>query len=311
VFKGGDRLRIERTPAGGPVIEVDRVVVDSNLVDTNDASNIGTIISYQREMSAGKFIKRLWTGPVEQTLGNYNWPAEGAFAAVKPIQIFFGGFNNIGELGKLFSVDVYAYPWNANTEEKDVRIDLTNPIYQKLFNYLTILPYSYGINLNETRIKGRININTAPWFVIAQLPWVSSRVGYNQSTLAQAIANYRETIGGYKSIGQLNNVQPGMAYYYLDGQEQSGYPDLSTDPRTKMDGAKDDFEERDLIFARISDLVTVRSDVFTAYILVRLGQNGPQKRVMAILDRSDVRNVNGSIVGSVKIRSLYPVPDPR
>ena len=46
-----------------------------------------------------------------------------------------------------------------------------------------------------------------------------------------------------------------------------------------------------MLFTRVSDLVTVR-DVFTAYILVRIGVNGPQKQVMAILDRSQTSEAN-------------------
>jgi hypothetical protein len=103
-----------------------------------------------------------------------------------------------------------------------------------------------------------------------------------------------------------------MQYYQTN--PPNGYPDLTFNPRTQNDGVLGDFEKRDLIFARISDLVTVRSDVFTAYILVRLGQNGPQKRMIAIFDRSDVRpdpaNA-GKILGKVKIRALYEVPDAR
>jgi hypothetical protein len=159
----------------------------------------------------------------------------------------------------------------------------------------------------ETRIKGRININTAPWYVISQLPWATQ-------SLAQAIVNARDaTIKGYKTIGQLENVT-GMNSYGVDVIDQPGFPDLTTNVRTKGDRVTNDFEERDLIFARISDLVTVRSDVFTAYILVRLGQTGPQKRMIAIFDRSEVRpdpaNA-GKILGKVKIRALYEVPDAR
>ena len=85
-----------------------------------------------------------------------------------------------------------------------------------------------------------------------------------------------------------------------------------TSSRSKTDGIADDFEERDLIFSRISDLVTVRSDVFTAYILVRIGENGPQKRVIAILDRSKITpDGSGGFDGKVEIRALHPVPDPR
>jgi hypothetical protein len=78
-------------------------------------------------------------------------------------------------------------------------------------------------------------------------------------------------------------------------------PDLTDDT------ARDDFEERDLIFTRISNLVTVRSDVFTAYILVRLGADGPQKRVIAILDRSLVASPSDNL----RVLALHPVPDPR
>ena len=76
---------------------------------------------------------------------------------------------------------------------------------------------------------------------------------------------------------------------------------------TPADGVADDFEERDVIFSRISNLVTVRSDVFTAYILVRIGPDGPQKRVIAILDRSNVYSSDDK----VRVVALHPVPDPR
>jgi hypothetical protein len=95
--------------------------------------------------------------------------------------------------------------------------------------------------------------------------------------------------------------------YYIDSDDQRGFPDLTTDSPTEGDGAPDDFEERDLIFSRVSNLVTVRSDVFTAYILVRIGADGPQKRVLAVFDRSRVTSPDHK----VGIVALNPVPDPR
>jgi hypothetical protein len=92
-----------------------------------------------------------------------------------------------------------------------------------------------------------------------------------------------------------------MGFYSYDSVDLEGSPDLVGDT------AVDDFEERDVIFSRISNLVTVRSDVFTAYILVRIGTNGPQRRVIAILDRSNVR----SIGDKVRIIALHPVPNPQ
>ena len=93
-----------------------------------------------------------------------------------------------------------------------------------------------------------------------------------------------------------------MDYYATDPADLITFPDL-----TPSDGVGQDFEERDVIFSRISNLVTVRSDVFTAYILVRIGTNGPQKRVLAILDRSKVN----SNTDKVRVVALQPVSDPR
>jgi hypothetical protein len=180
--------------------------------------------------------------------------------------------------------------------------------------------------------------------VIAQLPWVSAHtLNYE---LARAIVAYRDKLDlsssippgpdyyrldagdsraqetgilnvrenfGFASIGELATVinntgafDYDMRYYALDGDD-SNFPDL-----TWADDIIDDFEERDVIFSRISNLVTVRSDVFTAYILVRIGTDGPQKRVIAILNRSDVYpNPSGGYTGRVKARALHPVADPR
>jgi hypothetical protein len=125
---------------------------------------------------------------------------------------------------------------------------------------------------------------------------------------------------GFSSIGELMNVTHALGReicpplnpsynslydirkYATDNADLATFPDL-----TPNDGAPDDFEERDVIFTRISNLVTVRSDVFTAYILVRIGPDGPQKRVVAILDRSDVTPTGGK----VKIVAIQQVPDPR
>jgi hypothetical protein len=184
--------------------------------------------------------------------------------------------------------------------EEVIRLDLRNPAFANIFQYLTVIdPASHGRGAYETRIKGRININTAPWFVMAQLPWMAPAI-------AQEIVTYRDTVaGGFESIGELMQI-PLMGYYAYDPLYSSvdldRFPDL-----TPSDGAVSDFEERDVIFSRISNLITVRSDVFTAYILVRIGIDGPQRRVIAILDRSQVNSTSDR----VKIVALHPVPDPR
>jgi len=227
-------------------------------------------------------------------------------------------FASVGDIARALTIgprpttepeDMIGMRLASEPNENAVRLDLQNPLYENIFQYLTVIDptehfdpndyTNYQSYLNETRIKGRININTAPWFVIAQLPWM-------QESIAQAIVAYRDTIGGaFESTGALLQVRS-MGYYANDPNyasvDLSGYPDL-----TPNDGAVGDFEERDVIFSRISNITTVRSDVFTAYILVRIGADGPQKRVLAILDRSQV----ASPAGKMRILALHPVPDPR
>jgi hypothetical protein len=92
-----------------------------------------------------------------------------------------------------------------------------------------------------------------------------------------------------------------------DGMDNLNDDSPERGPDLTADAARDDLEERDLLFTRMSNLVTVRSDVFTAYILVRIGVNGPQKRMIAIFDRSETADANSA----VRVVALHPVADPR
>jgi hypothetical protein len=330
IFDGNSTIELQRNSYPVDLVEVPPWLVEDLPADGN------VVRSFQRDMTSNRWIKRIWDTDHASSLGHRNNFASGS----EPIQVRFGKFNNIGEIGMAFMTNVYGnedgIPQDADgLEEKDIRLNLAETSFQQLFKYLTVFdPGRHsGNDPNETRIKGRININTAPWYVIAQLPWVSKREdGYDSKSLAKAIVEYRDKTStsvyfdrpgqpGFENIGQLNNIVDGndessIDYYWrADGGaagDQRGFPDLTTGSRTRLDGVPDDFEERDLIFSRISDLVTVRSDVFTAYILVRIGTDGPQKRVVAILDRSGVRpDGAGSTIGDVKIVALHPVPDPR
>ena len=216
-----------------------------------------------------------------------------------------GPFISPGEIARVLTIapsadvnDMLGLKLEHEPPEGKVRVDLLNPVYTNIFRYLTVIdPTDHGLPVTETRIKGRININTAPAFVIAQLPWMFP-------VIAQDIVTYRNTAGAFKSIAE-TMYAPQMGLYnpfWTDGLDLGQMPDL-----TPNDGAVDDFEERDIIFSRISNLITVRSDIFTAYILVRIGVDGPQRRVIAVLDRSGVSSASDN----VRIITVYPVPDPR
>jgi DNA uptake protein ComE-like DNA-binding protein len=326
-FNAGSNISLLR-----PVYDVNGVYLCHIVVDSKDVpaanpatgwldAEDGVARSIQRDITLPKCIRRLWNSDVNlPTLGQQNifTHSDSNMIQAHPANT---GFTNVGEIGMLFRKPAYyedgqpvplsgVIGYSDSDTEEEVRVDLADPNFQQLFKYLTVFdPYNFHPGdanyVNETRIKGRININTAPWFVLAQLPWVSQRIGGTDYSLAQAIASYRDTVKGFKSIGELIGVA-GMDYYKTQTGDLAGFPDL-TPGGSAGDGAPDDFEERDVIFARISNLVTVRSDVFTAYILVRIGTDGPQKRVMAILDRSNVYPGDGK----VRIVALHPVPDPR
>lgn len=302
-----------------------------------------TLWSIQRDISLHKCIRRLWdtaAGADPSTLGKFNTYVDSSALGRIQVQahpylepaVYGGkGFKNIGEIGMVFAGSGYDVP--IKSTEANLRLDFKNVLFARLLNYLTVIdPADHGRDPNETRIKGRINVNTAPPFVLEQLPWIApARVGVGP-IVSQAVVAYRDKIAipggpdyrarpgglGFRSIGELAWVagvpgMPGMDYYATDGLDQRGFPDLTPLKFLGLlDGAKDDFEERDLIFQRISNLITVRSDVFTAYILVRIGADGPQRRVIAILDRSGVfpRSTAPYTTGKVKVRALHQVPDP-
>ncbi len=367
IFEGGDLVELQRRVRANDGRDI-WITVDSSLVPDANANgspwlnpNADSISrSVRRDIRPHKNIRRLWSAPLSgSTLGgdnNYDDPNTGIIQAHPADE----KFTNVGEIGMVFRKGAY-YRNRGNRadrigyrsdkdEEDEVRLNLADPNFQQIFRYLTRFdPTRDGIDNDgdgkgrtevdgdELKIPGRININTAPWYVMAQLPWVShelakaivayrdktvvvdqSNIDYADREVATGIDRVRET-AGFASIGELTTVinknnedEYSMRYYTLGAKKDENldeFPDL-----TPRDGAKpgsteyaiDDFEERDVIFARISDLVTVRSDVFTAYILVRIGIDGPQKRAIAVLDRSNVYPSGGK----VRVAALHPVPDP-
>ena len=376
IFDANSIIRLTRPASDGSAIIVDQLAISSAPWLITDGNGIG-VFTLQRDIAPQLWVKRLW----DLTGTQKNAPALGRSnlflgADSAPIQTVCadGRLRNVGDLGYMLKKAVYfrdvnelssgrviGYPIGsaALNNEAKTRINLADPNVQRIFRYITVFdPGRYVGNLpTETRIKGRININTAPWFVIAQLPWVSSRLStmglpMNDPSLAKTIVAYRdkgkfETIDyndraigtglgawvgdnfnyvlreepGFASIGELTTIinsvtlsgysptgdSYSMWYYQTLGRwgDQIGYPDLTTKATGTSDQVRGDFEKRNLIFSRISDLVTVRSDVFTAYILVRLGPDGPQSRVMVIFDRSEAP------ARPVKIVAFQPVPDAR
>ncbi|MEN6336285.1 MAG: hypothetical protein ABFE01_18680 [Phycisphaerales bacterium] len=329
-FEAGATITLKRVVPGiSRKLSIDMVRVPEGWMPTADGA-----YSLRRDITPYRCVRRLWASAAQRstpTLGNDATPYVDrdhpgliqAHPANKPLV-------NIGELGKIFRTDGYIIPEGALAGS--VLIDLVDPNNAGLFKYLTVIDPSKQPNSagTETRIMGRVNINTAPAFVLAQLPWMSYR-GVQNATAAGAvksagtssgtpngafnnqtalergreIVKYRDARGPFKSTVDLMRVN---TLRELDSDkvansrtDPAGGPDLTPDT------ALDDLEERDLLFTRLSDLVTVRSDVFTAYLLVRIGEAGPQKRLIAIFDRSRVKSAGDK----ARLVALQPVPDPR
>jgi len=168
----------------------------------------------------------------------------------------------------------------------------------------SVLDYICTLNRPEKgTLPGRININTAPAVVIAAaIPpsladpnaLTGNPVGYSSLDMAWDIANNRP----YSTMGDLLNIN-------RFGQYVSG--GAWADENVGAQSIDDDVEEEHWVLSNLANKFTVRSDVFTAYILVRLGPDGPQRRMLAIIDRSNVSTPNDR----PEHVALHPAPDPR
>jgi len=188
-----------------------------------------------------------------------------------------------------------------------------------------------GATEETSAIEGLINVNTAPWRVLAAVPFMpptsSGAPQIPPGMIAQSIVYYRDVNDGknrrphgpFGSLFELNDVpiyttpaQLGTAptRYFRDllGSVDNSsfgpaYGDYSpVTPNTTTSKPAGDFQARFLMLNRVSNLLTTRSDSFTAYILVQGWRNAEtptphlvvQRRTTLLLDRSPVTPVNKS-----------------
>jgi len=181
-----------------------------------------------------------------------------------------------------------------------------------------------NVDGEATRIYGRININTAPLEVLKQLPWPTT-VGaqtINRDQLADYILAYRDmrqtsdglrTYGpgpadrlgpGGANIANLRNISGSQVRGFLTAGELAipladyankllGWTNYTVE-NTTLTKYPAYLQARDSLYRAVSNLITVNSDVFAAYILVQL-RDGLTEAVkhtwnyVAVLDRSNCR----------------------
>ena len=188
---------------------------------------------------------------------------------------------------------------DAAGDESKIRLDVRAT--PELLDYACFLnryrnPSNLDDRTKDGTLPGRININTAPLHVIAaaippQLVMATTTDTNHALALAQQIINNRP----YERVSDMLNI--------------AAFRKFQTDASVNVgdQAMLGDFEERDWIVSRLSNIFTVRSDTFTAWILVRLGEDGPQRRMIAIFDRSQCWTPSDR----PKLVALHPVKDPR
>ncbi len=175
-------------------------------------------------------------------------------------------------------------------DESAVRYDMASS--PRLLDYICFLNRP-----QQGTLPGRININTAAKHVIAaaippQLVMATVDDTQNALYLAEQIVANRP----YERVSDLLTKVAAFQKYNNHATADVGDSTI-----------QGDFEERDWIVARLSNIFTARSDTFTAWILVRLGADGPQRRMLAVFDRSQC----WTSADTPRLVALHPVSDPR
>ena len=198
---------------------------------------------------------------------------------------------------------------------------------------------------DDVTVEGLININTANWQMLATLPLVIDSTGAVDQTktdrLAQRIVYYRDVDDGYRPDPTApNRPHPHGPFHSIfditlidQFVTMEGNVPLFTDPKTfdpnadpgiemgkytilaKTGGkspnsiVRADFNDKFLNLTRVSNLLTTRSDAYTAYVMVQGWRDAgtpqatlvAQRRLAFIVDRSAVTKTN-------KVPKVYNVP---
>lgn len=207
---------------------------------------------------------------------------------------------------------------------------------------------------DDVPVQGLININTAPAKVLAALPWLPMGDNWHWDAatqkwmagpgpapslednyeLAKEIVMWRDgtpTVPGNGPFTSPMDLYRVRAFWELQDElvrltTGTGGPDdadgdyspnnaTPTVPATPpVDGVRHDFEEQFLLFDRVSNLITTRSDSFTVYLTVQgwsnVGNpNKPpelvaQRRVGFIIDRSKVQVKGGKTETAVQTQGF-------
>lgn len=223
---------------------------------------------------------------------------------------------------------------NDSFDQEDALLEKHISLYDRSGNWEDDNADAEGLldELMETRLPGRININTAPYNVIrAIIPVIHflspTEADQYRDELARAIiidrnspngpfksvADFVDRVKNYQdSTGTINYFWPSRYISAVRGLVDNGVPNVypqeiweadtalgyitQIDPQAAPDkllSTVGSYLDRDMVFMRMANLITVRSDTFTAYIAIRRQNssnpaNYTEQRYIALFDRSNV-----------------------
>ena len=205
---------------------------------------------------------------------------------------------------------VYKYPppWDDSTFQPPAMVLTADPTA------------SDQTDQGNVGVEGLININTASWKVLSMLPMITASEDLanwkaDNDALAKAIVSYR-TMRPLVSIFDLNSVpgfQDGAGHLAIgNGGASDGvttangllsppdpsFPSATTKRPFICSGLGEDYQSDFAMLTRISNLITTRSDTFTAYVEIQGWQNAGAssarpmvtRRYAFIVDRSGINS---------------------
>jgi hypothetical protein len=168
----------------------------------------------------------------------------------------------------------------------------------------------------EAFMPGTINYNTASYDLLMSILPIPDPATRN--TVVTDLIKYREAVNGAADrplaapgsrtnpgiayLGELYNIANPLASDTLDNATLNGtLIDFQTSAAGTPDSIIDDRKERAKVLAWLAQVGAVRSDIYTAYILVRGYSNGNlttptvERRLIAIFDRSRITGPNDQV----------------
>jgi hypothetical protein len=252
------------------------------------------------------------------------------FTVFAPHDDYFPNFNPDRSLdSRKANTPAYRY-WNGTTWKSVMANVGPNGLFAEHAEPVKNLDDGSGPSSDERAgVHGLININTANWKVLSTVPFTDTPAINEQ--IARAIVTYRDygdqtttpardprpfesmldlmnvrvKVGGQVKTFRDLHYPPGSNPPPLDPNDEDGdfSPfDFDTSKPKVLDQVTNvnEFEQRYLLPTRISNLLTTRSDSFTAYVIVQGWRNANtpqaelvvQRRAAMLIDRAGVTKDN-------------------